>query len=78
MDEYRKAKKNPYDLFEPDKPDYVGNPNGLIRRFQKGMGESMNTISRNLARPEREAEGGSNTPRLPGESIRDWKIRRGK
>jgi hypothetical protein len=26
VDDYRKAGKNPYDLFDPSKPDYFGKP----------------------------------------------------
>ena len=43
VDEYRRAKKNPYDLFIPGKPDYLGKPE-VIRRFQKPLDQSMQTI----------------------------------
>lgn len=40
IDEYRAAKKNPYDLFDPSKPDFLGNPK-VISGYQKPLTDSM-------------------------------------
>lgn len=40
--EYRQAKKNVYDLFDPSKPDYVGKPEAL-EPFQKSLEQSTTT-----------------------------------
>lgn len=59
--EYRKANKNPHDLFDPSKPDYMGRPEAL-QPFQKTLQESMSDAARrvrgrpstNLTGPDRE------------------------
>ncbi|HXA22751.1 MAG TPA: hypothetical protein VNW90_10650 [Acetobacteraceae bacterium] len=38
--EYRKAGKDPYDLFNPSKPDYFGNP-ATLSQYQKSIPESL-------------------------------------
>ena len=38
--EYRKAGKDPYDLFNPAKPDYFGNP-ATLSQYQKSIPESL-------------------------------------
>lgn len=61
VQQYRQAGKNPYDLFDPSKPDYLGKPEAL-QGFQKTMQQSMVTIKQNINR-------GSAAQRQPGESI---------
>jgi hypothetical protein len=45
--EYRKANKNPYDLFDPSKPDYVGRPEAL-QQYQKPLSQSIQDQARRL------------------------------
>ena len=37
---YHKGNKNPYDLFDPSKPDYIGSPEALAP-YQKSIPESI-------------------------------------
>jgi hypothetical protein len=46
--EYRKAGKNPYDLFNPGKPDYMGKPEAL-QQYQKPLSESLSDKVRTLS-----------------------------
>lgn len=50
IDEYRAAKKNPYDLFDPSKPDFMGNPK-VISGYQKPLAESIQGIGASLNPP---------------------------
>lgn len=54
VDEYRKAGKNPADLFTPGKPDYLGKPE-VVAPFQKTLQQSMQDATRRLT-------GGAMTP----------------
>jgi hypothetical protein len=45
VQEYRQGGKNPYDLFDPRKPDYIGSPE-TVSMFQKSMQDSMNYITK--------------------------------
>jgi hypothetical protein len=47
IDDYRKAGKNPHDLFDPSKPDYLGKPEAL-EPYQNSIVESMDDISRRM------------------------------
>src|SRR5262245_32960497 len=47
IDEYRKAGKNPYDLFDPSKPDYMGTPKAL-EAYQKPLQQSIQDTARRL------------------------------
>ena len=49
VDAYRKAGKNPYDLFDPSKPDYLGSPQ-VISGFQKTIQQSMKDYSDRIRR----------------------------
>lgn len=40
IDEYRKAGKNPYDLLDPSKPDYMGAP-AALQPYQKPLQQSI-------------------------------------
>lgn len=44
VDEYRKAGKSPFDLFDPTKPDYLGKPEALAP-FQKTLQQSVQELS---------------------------------
>lgn len=90
VERYRKEGKNPYDLFDPAKPDYMGKPEAL-KPYQKSIGQSMGDISRRLTAPPNQPatrQPPSVTvpiaPALPpdqqrksGESIADYLKRRG-
>lgn len=70
---YRKAGKDPYDLYDPSKPDYLGHKE-KISPFQKTMQQSMQTMTERM----RAAPGQiSANPRLPGESIDTYRKRTG-
>jgi hypothetical protein len=47
IDEYRAAKKSPFDLFDPSKPDYLGKPE-VIAPFQKSLKDSMAEMTRKM------------------------------
>jgi hypothetical protein len=76
IDEYKKAGKNPHDLFDPSKPDYMGAPQTLTG-FQKTMQESMKDFADQMRRSSVPTEE-SNAPRKPGESVADYLKRTGK
>lgn len=72
VEEYKKAGKNPWDLFDPGKPqDYLGAP-GVISGFQKTLTQSTQDTARRLSTGN--AGGGTPAvkptpvPRNPGES----------
>lgn len=78
INEYRKAGKNPYDLLDPSKPDYMGKPEA-ISPYQSSLQE---TLLRNAARmrgaplPTSPDPGAPPRPappqRKPGESAADY------
>jgi hypothetical protein len=73
IDQYRKAGKNPFDLFNPNKPDYLGDQK-ILKDYQVKIEESMKTIAEKF-RPTTPA-----TPkpqRQPGESVTDFLKRTG-
>ena len=47
VNEYRKAGKNPMDLFNPKNQDYLGGP-GVLEPFQKPLAQSIRDIGRRL------------------------------
>lgn len=47
IEEYRKTGKNPYDLFDSSKPDFVGKPSAILE-FQKPLSESIKDQARRL------------------------------
>lgn len=60
--EYRKAGKNPYDLLDPSKPDYVGKPEALDP-YQHSILESMAEVTARMERDQnRQSPGGSTPP----------------
>lgn len=50
MDEYRKAGKDPFDLLDPAKPEYLGNPKTMAP-FQRTMQESMTVMTKMYGSP---------------------------
>ncbi len=78
--EFKKAGKNPYDLLDPSKPDYMGRPEAL-RPYQKTLQESIQSQARSLTARSKNLTGDGGTvtgievtnapaisPRKPGES----------
>jgi hypothetical protein len=47
VDEYRKAGKDPQDLMDPSKPDYMGSPGALVP-YQKTLAQSMEDTVRSM------------------------------
>ncbi len=47
VNEYRKAGKNPFDLFDPAKPDYMGSPAALAP-YQKSLKDSMESMAERM------------------------------
>lgn len=86
VEEYRKAGKSPYDLFDPAKPaDYLGRPEA-IQPFKIPLTQSIQNMGRNLtgARaptpsvlPQPVAEPPKPAARKPGESAADYLKRNG-
>lgn len=92
IDEYRKAGKNPYDLFDPAKPDYFGKPEALVP-YQKPLQQSVrDTAARLTGRPNvnltapgttvtgvtvENAPPANIAPRKPGESPAEYLKRTG-
>lgn len=75
IEAYRKEGKDPHDLFDPDKPDFLGSPK-MLSRYQKTMQQSIKDFSQKM-RTEK-----NKLPELPkehmrreGESYGDWKKR---
>jgi len=91
VEQYREAGKNPYDLFDPSKPDYLGKPEAL-KQYQKSVNQSMGWMSRILGSPTNQPKTGAPpsvtvpiAPALPsdlqrqlGESVADWRKRTGR
>lgn len=74
IDEYRKAGKDPTNLFDPDNPDYVARPE-VLRRYQSDATRRMQGMPGVV--------GGAKPPvdipaRNPGESLSDWMNRTGR
>lgn len=72
--EYRKANKDPHDLFNPSKPDYLGKPEALAP-YQKSIPESIAAFSARIQAGAKPAQG---EPRKAGESAADYLKRTGK
>jgi len=83
--DYRQQGKDPRDLLDPDKPDFVGNPTNLTR-YIPPLQAQISNIQHKINAPAgsgsrfREVYGGSVKVELrkPGESIADWKKRTGQ
>ncbi len=83
IEEYRKAGKNPADLLDPSKPDFMGKPE-TIAPYQKTMQQSIQTIREQVRGitgqapaatapiPPVGAQPQTVTTRLPGESPADY------
>jgi hypothetical protein len=83
IEEYRKAGKNPHDLFDPSRPEYLGRPEA-IAPYQKTINQSIqsrvNAITNPLPGTGSRVPGAAPTvqPRQPGESVQDYLKRTGK
>jgi hypothetical protein len=84
VEAYRKSGKNPYDLFDPSKPDFLGRPDN-VARYQKSMAESARDVNKRLLGRDLNITGPGKTvtgievtpapviePRKPGESAADY------
>lgn len=75
IEEYRKAKKDPHDLFDPSKPDWIGKPE-ILAQYKKTMQQSIKDFSGKMRQEQNKA------PVIPpekmpnkGESWLEWKKR---
>jgi len=92
IEEYRRGGKNPYDLFDPSKPDFMGRPEALqqyqvpMDQWLKNQARRYNQTNTNLTGADRTTTVGQpvNVPagvpltRKPGESAADYLKRIGK
>jgi hypothetical protein len=76
VDEYRKAGKSPYDLFDPGKADYLGKPETL-RQFSVPISQSIKNIRENLGGQVTPSSAPAVPQRQPGESVTDFLKRTG-
>lgn len=72
---YKAAKKDPHDLFDDSKPDFVGKPE-ILKKYQTTMKESLEKVTKKMreeknTRPALKPE----ELRKEGESYADWKKR---
>lgn len=76
IDQYQKEKKDPFDLFDPSKPDFLGKPE-ILRPYQTSMQESMQNISNKIQ--NKNAALPLTLPpeqmKKPGETYMQWKER---
>lgn len=75
MQAYKAAKKDPHDLFDDSKPDFVGRPE-VLKKFQTTMKESLAKASKKM-RDEKDTRPALKPEELrkEGESYADWKKR---
>lgn len=76
IEAYRKDHKDPHDLFDPEKPEYLGTP-GRLKPFQKSLMQSITDTSRRLtdsAKPSPDVLSPEEM-RKSGESYAEWKQR---
>jgi hypothetical protein len=80
IDQRRKDGLNPYDLFDPSKPEFIGKPE-VTGQFQKTLQQSMTYIANQMRRAPGAAAATGSTPddkiRKPGETIEAWRARTG-
>jgi hypothetical protein len=76
IEEYRKAGKDPHDLFDPEKPEYLGKPERL-KPFQKTIQQSIQSISKRLSEAGKTVPDAlpENQMRRPGETYGEWRER---
>lgn len=72
--EARQQNRNPYNLYDPEKPEYLG---PLVGRFTKTTNQSMQTISRKI-RTEETPKAGKAPERLPNELPEKYSQRTGR
>ncbi len=77
IDEYRKAAKNPLDLFDPSKSDYVGKPESLLS-YRTSLDQQAEDAARHAATTSANTAGspsalaGAVPKRLPGETPAEY------
>jgi len=74
IDQYRKDGKDPFDLFDRSKPDYIGKPESL-ERYRTTLTEAVKERAREVsaAASPGVTEGGQSVPqRQPGETPEDY------
>lgn len=78
IEEYRKAGKNPMDLFNPGKSDYLGKPD-VLEQFKVPLSQSIQNIRKNLGGQVVPSPAPSSPPatRQPGESVQQFLNRTG-
>jgi hypothetical protein len=74
--QYRKAGKDPFDLFDPSKSDYLGSPEAL-KKYTTSLAESSQHIAQSLSGQTGVAvpippPAPAATQRKPGETLQDW------
>jgi hypothetical protein len=76
IDQYQKEKKDPFDLFDPTKADFLGKPE-IISRYQTSLQQSMGNISQKLLEANKKLPETlpADQMRRPGETYGDWKAR---
>ena len=79
--QYKKEGKNPFDLLDPSKPDYMGNPEA-IKPFQKTFDASLRSRTQITNPPVPPSYPGAPSvpvvvPRQSGESVEDYLKRTG-
>jgi hypothetical protein len=82
VQQYRKEGKNPFDLFNPTKPDYLGSPEAVKPyqgTFQQSLEAKTNALSSAPTAPAYPSAPAAPavTQRQPGESISDYLSRTG-
>ncbi len=75
IQEYRDAKKNPYDLFDATKPEFLGNPE-LLKQYKKTLQQRSQELAAQPAKETPKAPDAN--ARVPNEGIDDWMRRTGK
>ncbi len=68
VEEYKKEGKDPYNLFDPNKPDYLGSKS-VLSGYQKTVQQSMQEVTKSIR-----GVPGNNAPRLPQGMIRPGNI----
>ena len=75
--EYRQAGKNPIDLFDPSKPDFLGKPD-VINSFNAPLQTQIHNRMRTMQGGGGGAPAPAIAPRQPGEGVADYMKRTGK
>ena len=87
IEQYRESGKNPYDLFDPSKPDYVGKPEAM-KQYQTTINQSIQNFSQGMRAPTNRPPASVTVPLAPalptgmqrqsGETLEEWRKRTGR